>query len=78
MFQDLPKLKREAKEGGEWLVGALRRTRLVAWRHVHERAFWTALRLALPLPPPLPVHPAHPTQQHDTNTVKIINITSHK
>ncbi|XP_068628291.1 uncharacterized protein [Battus philenor] len=58
LLQDLPKLKREAKEAGEWLVGALRRTRLVAWRHVHERAFWTALRLALPLPPPAP-QPAH-------------------
>ncbi|XP_041973704.1 uncharacterized protein LOC121729300 [Aricia agestis] len=52
LLQDLPKLKREAKESGESLVSVLRRTRLVAWRHVHERAFWTALRLALPLPPP--------------------------
>ncbi|CAB3248425.1 unnamed protein product [Arctia plantaginis] len=52
LLQDLPKLKREAKEGGESLVSTLRGTRLVAWRHVHERAFWTALRLALPLPPP--------------------------
>ncbi|XP_047035789.1 uncharacterized protein LOC124641661 isoform X1 [Helicoverpa zea] len=51
LLQDLPKLKREAKEGGESLVTTLRGTRLVAWRHVHERAFWTALRLALPLPP---------------------------
>ncbi|XP_026727405.1 uncharacterized protein LOC113493564 [Trichoplusia ni] len=51
LLQDLPKLKREAKEGGESLVSTLRGTRLVAWRHVHERAFWTALRLALPLPP---------------------------
>nr|XP_032512984.1 uncharacterized protein LOC116766941 [Danaus plexippus plexippus] len=52
LLQDLPKLKREAKESGESLVEVLRRTRLVAWRHVHERAFWTQLRLALPLPPP--------------------------
>ncbi|CAG5017743.1 unnamed protein product [Parnassius apollo] len=66
LLQDLPKLKREAKEAGEWLVGALRRTRLVAWRHVHERAFWTALRLALPLPPP-PPHP-HPHQEKPNNT----------
>uniref|UniRef100_A0A2A4K7Y6 Soluble interferon alpha/beta receptor OPG204 n=1 Tax=Heliothis virescens TaxID=7102 RepID=A0A2A4K7Y6_HELVI len=51
LLQDLPKLKREAKEGGESLVTTLRGTRLVAWRHVHERAFWTSLRLALPLPP---------------------------
>ncbi|CAG9575864.1 unnamed protein product [Danaus chrysippus] len=51
LLQDLPKLKREAKESGESLVEVLRRTRLVAWRHVHERAFWTQLRLALPLPP---------------------------
>ncbi|XP_004928464.1 uncharacterized protein LOC101741113 [Bombyx mori] len=51
LLQDLPKLKREAKEGGSRLVAALRGSRLVAWRHVHERAFWTALRLALPLPP---------------------------
>ncbi|XP_075982438.1 uncharacterized protein LOC142980740 isoform X2 [Anticarsia gemmatalis] len=51
LLQDLPKLKREAKEGGESLVCMLRGTRLVAWRHMHERAFWTALRLALPLPP---------------------------
>ncbi|CAH2068678.1 unnamed protein product, partial [Iphiclides podalirius] len=63
LLQDLPKLKREAKEGGEWLVGALRRTRLVAWRHVHERAFWTALRLALPLPPPHPAPPHSPTEK---------------
>ncbi|CAH0722625.1 unnamed protein product, partial [Brenthis ino] len=54
LLQDLPKLKREAKESGESLVAVLRRTRLVAWRHVHERAFWTALRLALPLPPAPP------------------------
>ncbi|CAH2099848.1 unnamed protein product [Euphydryas editha] len=54
LLQDLPKLKREAKDAGESLVELLRRTRLVAWRHVHERAFWTALRLALPLPPPPP------------------------
>lgn len=54
LLQDLPKLKREAKEGGESLVSTLRGTRLVAWRHVHERAFWTALRLALPLPPASP------------------------
>lgn len=54
LLQDLPKLKREAKEGGESLVSTLRGTRLVAWRHVHERAFWTALRLALPLPPAPP------------------------
>ncbi|KAJ0181223.1 hypothetical protein K1T71_003308 [Dendrolimus kikuchii] len=51
LLQDLPKLKREAKECGESLVSMLRGSRLVAWRHVHERAFWTALRLALPLPP---------------------------
>lgn len=61
LLQDLPKLKREAKESGESLVGALRGTRLVAWRHVHERAFWTALRLALPLPP------VRPTQQRDVS-----------
>ncbi|XP_037300813.1 uncharacterized protein LOC115450431 isoform X2 [Manduca sexta] len=57
LLQDLPKLKREAKEGGSTLVRTLRGTRLVAWRHVHERAFWTALRLALPLPPPPPPPP---------------------
>ncbi|XP_052737379.1 uncharacterized protein LOC112045643 [Bicyclus anynana] len=56
LLQDLPKLKREAKDAGGRLLGLLRRTRLVAWRHVHERAFWTALRLALPLPPPPPHH----------------------
>ncbi|KPJ13629.1 Basic fibroblast growth factor receptor 1 [Papilio machaon] len=71
LLQDLPKLKREAKEGGEWLVGALRRTRLVAWRHVHERAFWTALRLALPLPPPATTQHSQPaTQQHADITEK--------
>lgn len=59
LLQDLPKLKREAKECGESLVQMLRGTRLVAWRHVHERAFWTALRLALPVPPAPPAH-AHP------------------
>ncbi|XP_045761534.1 uncharacterized protein LOC123864865 [Maniola jurtina] len=58
LLQDLPKLKREAKDAGSRLVEVLRRTRLVAWRHVHERAFWTALRLALPLPPPPPHQPA--------------------
>ncbi|XP_049887238.1 fibroblast growth factor receptor 3-like [Pectinophora gossypiella] len=52
LLQDLPDLKREAKDAGESLVAVLRRTRLVAWRHVHERDFWTQLRLALPLPPP--------------------------
>ncbi|CAG9108072.1 unnamed protein product [Plutella xylostella] len=52
LLQDLPKLKREAKDSsGESLVSLLRRSRLLAWRHVHERAFWTELRLALPLPP---------------------------
>ncbi|XP_013167150.1 PREDICTED: uncharacterized protein LOC106117394 [Papilio xuthus] len=70
LLQDLPKLKREAKEGGEWLVGALRRTRLVAWRHVHERAFWTALRLALPLPPPPPPQPSQTTAHQQPNTEK--------
>ncbi|KAF9409361.1 hypothetical protein HW555_011255 [Spodoptera exigua] len=61
---DLPKLKREAKEGGESLVSTLRGTRLVAWRHVHERAFWTALRLALPLPPA----PARDTKPNPAET----------
>ncbi|KAH9634090.1 hypothetical protein HF086_001292, partial [Spodoptera exigua] len=63
-IQDLPKLKREAKEGGESLVSTLRGTRLVAWRHVHERAFWTALRLALPLPPA----PARDTKPNPAET----------
>ncbi|XP_013195005.2 uncharacterized protein LOC106138412 [Amyelois transitella] len=53
LLQDLPKLKREAKESGETLVELVRRSRLVPWRHVHERAFWTQLRLELPLPPPV-------------------------
>ncbi|KAJ2946365.1 hypothetical protein O0L34_g12403 [Tuta absoluta] len=52
LLQDLPDLKRLAKESGESLVTVLRGSRLVAWRHVHERDFWTQLRLALPLPPP--------------------------
>ncbi|XP_038208748.1 uncharacterized protein LOC119830011 [Zerene cesonia] len=60
LLQDLPKLKREAKDGGSRFVEVLRRSRLIAWRHVHDRAFWTALRLALPLPPPAPPQPAHP------------------
>ncbi|CAH0691355.1 unnamed protein product [Chilo suppressalis] len=51
LLQDLPNLKREAKEVGERACSLLRRSRLVAWRHVHERAFWTQLRLELPLPP---------------------------
>lgn len=59
LLQDLPKLKREAKECGENLVEMLRGTRLVAWRHVHERDFWTALRLALPLPPHHQHHQPH-------------------
>lgn len=64
LLQDLPKLKREAKDAGESLVEVLRHTRLVAWRHVHERAFWTALRLALPLPPPPSRPTPTPTAQH--------------
>lgn len=52
LLQDLPNLKREAKETGERACALLRRARVVAWRHVHERAFWTQLRLELPLPPP--------------------------
>ncbi|CAG9782971.1 unnamed protein product [Diatraea saccharalis] len=51
LLQDLPNLKREAKEVGERACSLLRRSRLVAWRHVHDRAFWTQLRLHLPLPP---------------------------
>ncbi|XP_053601426.1 uncharacterized protein LOC128670080 [Plodia interpunctella] len=50
LLQDLPKLKREAKESGSCLVELLRGSRLVPWRHMHERAFWTQLRLELPLP----------------------------
>ncbi|CAK1548504.1 unnamed protein product [Leptosia nina] len=60
LLQDLPKLKREAKDGGERFVEVVRRTRLIPWRHVHDRSFWTALRLALPLPPT-----TADTQQHD-------------
>lgn len=52
LLQDLPKLKHEPKDAnGESLVSALRNMRPIAWRHLHDRAFWTALRLALPLPP---------------------------
>nr|XP_026484965.1 uncharacterized protein LOC113392650 [Vanessa tameamea] len=68
LLQDLPKLKREAKDAGESLVEVLRRTRLVAWRHVHERAFWTALRLALPLPPP--PKPAAPAREEKSKTIE--------
>ncbi|XP_073944761.1 uncharacterized protein [Choristoneura fumiferana] len=60
LLQDLPNLKREAKDSGETLVSVLRRTRLVPWRHVQDREFWTQLRLALPLPPPQPVSPKEP------------------
>ncbi|XP_050673340.1 uncharacterized protein LOC126971207 [Leptidea sinapis] len=57
LLQDLPKLKREAKECGERFVEMVRGSRLIPWRHVHDRTFWTALRLALPLPPAcLPHH----------------------
>jgi hypothetical protein len=62
--QDLPNLKREAKEIGERACAVMRRTRPVAWRHVHDRAFWTQLRLELPLPPPPCPHP-HPHTQPD-------------
>ncbi|VVC87933.1 unnamed protein product, partial [Leptidea sinapis] len=56
-YRDLPKLKREAKECGERFVEMVRGSRLIPWRHVHDRTFWTALRLALPLPPAcLPHH----------------------
>ncbi|XP_047523179.1 uncharacterized protein LOC125061686 [Pieris napi] len=59
LLQDLPKLKREAKDGGERFVEVVRRTRLIPWRHVHDRSFWTALRLALPLPPANDASPQH-------------------
>ncbi|XP_026323690.1 uncharacterized protein LOC113232980 [Hyposmocoma kahamanoa] len=52
LLQDLPNLKREAKDSGESLVEVLRRTTLVPWRHMHEKHFWKQLRLALPVPPP--------------------------
>ncbi|KAL0850123.1 hypothetical protein ABMA28_012004 [Loxostege sticticalis] len=60
LLQDLPKLKREAKEGGERLSDVVSHTRVVPWRHVHERAFWTQLRLELPLPP----HQRHNAPHH--------------
>ncbi|XP_072935963.1 uncharacterized protein [Epargyreus clarus] len=72
LLQDLPKLKRSAKEAGTQLVCAVRRVRLVAWRHVHERAFWTALRLALPLPP----HANNNDRQEKLDTVVTENKNS--
>lgn len=60
LLQDLPDLKREAKDSGETLVNILRRTRLIPWRSLQDREFWTQLRLALPLPPPSSPPPASP------------------
>ncbi|XP_059049398.1 uncharacterized protein LOC131844506 [Achroia grisella] len=59
LLQDLPKLKREAKESGARLVEVVRGLRLLAWRHVLDRTFWRELRPLLPLPPSHYHHDAH-------------------
>lgn len=64
LLQDLPKLKREAKESGARLVEVVRGLRLLAWRHVHDRAFWRELRPLLPLPP------SHYQHDNKTNTTQ--------
>ncbi|KAM3966719.1 LOW QUALITY PROTEIN: uncharacterized protein ACR2FA_012263 [Aphomia sociella] len=75
LLQDLPKLKREAKESGSRLVELVRGLRLLAWRSVNDRAFWRSLRPLLPLPPS---HYHHQYQTAKPDRSQIITDTAKK